>query len=1008
MTTKSAPLLPFACVTRAAAFALLFMLMLPALLAQTGTGSISGRIFNPATGEYLRNAQIRLESTGQTVGSDNGGNYRISPVPEGPVTIVVSYTGYHSVTATVEVAAGATVARDFELISSLQEAPATNSDTPIKLDTFTISSAREGNAKAIMNQRNSMDITNSVSSDAYSDVAEGNVGEFLKHMPGVVLNLVEGEARTVSLRGLGPEYTAVTLNGISLASADANAGAAGDARAFGFEQASLNSMESIEVSKTISADVSANAPAGTINLKTKRAFDRQGRRISWQANTTAFSRELTFDRTPGPDDHPSRKLRAGGIFEYSDVFLNKRLGLVLNISESNVYSEVAHTTMTYNQSATTEDPRPAVVTQMSTFHGPRTNQRSAITVSSDFKATPNLTLSLGFIYNHSDLWFFFRNLTLNTGARTGVTGQDPLTSFTSTSAGSVVVNPIAVAKLGTTYTYTPGFTYKKGDLLIEGRFAASDSVSTYEPQQQRGSFFQLGSPTASGVQFTAQRSSPTSADWQVQQVAGPDINNGANFTSPTIFTQDGRYARVKVYTGDVSATLNTWKLGIPVVWKVGVKKTRDIHDFDITRETYLYNYTGPGAGRGAWAALRSPFAYDYGALGANLTSSSGQQVFYPNLLAATELFLDHPEYFTQSLTATNYYNATIANKKHYEEDIDAAFLMGTAMVGKKLILRGGLRGEMTSGDSLEFDPRSPDKVRAAGYTVAAGRATTIPGLQYQYLSQPKVHRTGSYENLFPSASLKYKFNQALDFHFGYSSTIRRPTFRDVAGVWVVNDESSTVSAPNPELKPETSDNLSARLAYYFEPVGILAVNLFQNNVQNLHITNNLSSKEFGITDSALDGYRFNTTTNSPNEVVVRGMELEYSQSLSFLPKPFNGLNVRASYTRNYADVSVPGMAPHTVSGGLNYTYRRANVYANLNWTADRPANVARTLYVARRTNVDVGGSYQLSHGVSLFIAVRNVFDEPYINMLRLNNGVAVAQKYEIFGTNYTFGIKGAF
>jgi TonB-dependent receptor len=970
-------------------------------------GAITGRVLNPASGEYLRNAQIRIESTGQTVSSEAGGYYRIAPIAPGPVTLVVNYTGYRPVTTIVQVAAGGTVTRDFELISSLNESTTADPGAPIKLSAFTVSSAREGNAKAIMNQRNSMNVVNSVASDVFGDVAEGNVGEFLKHMPGVVLNLVEGEARTVSLRGLGAEYTAVTLDGVSLANADANTGAAGNARAFGFEQVSLSSMESIEVSKTVSADVDANAPAGTINLKTKRAFDRAGRSISWQTNVTAFHREFTLDRTPGPSDQPSRKILPGAIFEYSDVFLNQRLGLVFNLSESNVYSEITHTTSAYDQNPTAADPRQAVVTQLSTFHGPRTNRRSTVTFSSDFKATPHLVLSLGFIYNKSDLWFFFRNLTLNSGARTGVIGADPLINFTSTAAGSVVVNPIAVAKLGTTYTYTPRFEYKKGNLQIEGRFAASDSESTYEPQQRRASFFQLGSPTANGVTFAAQRSSLTSAAWQVRQVAGPDIGSGASFTSPTIFTQDGRYAGVKIYSADIAASLATKKLGIPIVWKAGVKTAREIRDFDITRESFLYNYTGPGAGLGAWAALRSPFDFDFGAVGASLVSSSNSKVFYPNLLAATQLFRDRPEYFTRSLTATNYYNANVANKKHYEEDIDAAFLMGTATVGK-VIVRGGLRREETSSDAREVDPRSAAEVRAAGHAIAAGRATTIPGLQYQYFSQPQVHRTGSYSNYFPSASLKYKFNRALDFHFGYSSTIRRPTFRDVAGVWVVNDENTSVAAPNSNLEPETSNNFSARLAYYFEPVGTFAVNFFQNNVEKLHLTNSLTAEEFGNTDPELASYRFNTTTNSAREVIVRGMELEYSQSLSFLPRPFNGLNARASYTRNYADVTVPGMAPHAASAGLNYSYNRANAWTNLNWSDDQTTNVTRTQYVRHRINVDAGGSLRLTKRVSLFLSVRNIFNEPYISMLILKNGVSVSQKYEIFGTNYTLGLKGTF
>ena len=110
-----------------------------------------------------------------------------------------------------------------------------------------------------MDQRRNMNITNTVASDTFGDNAEGNVGEFLKHLPGVELDLFYGEVRTVRLGGLGSEYTSVTMDGIALASVDANNSGSGAARSFTMEMASLNSMESIEVSKTISADMDANA-----------------------------------------------------------------------------------------------------------------------------------------------------------------------------------------------------------------------------------------------------------------------------------------------------------------------------------------------------------------------------------------------------------------------------------------------------------------------------------------------------------------------------------------------------------------------------------------------------------------------------------------------------------------------------------------------------------------------------------------------------------------------------
>jgi len=317
--------------------------------------------------------------------------------------------------------------------------------------------------------------------------------------------------------------------------------------------------------------------------------------------------------------------------------------------------------------------------------------------------------------------------------------------------------------------------------------------------------------------------------------------------------------------------------------------------------------------------------------------------------------------------------------------------------------------EKTSGDSLEFDPRSAAEVVAAGYAVANGRATSIEGIKYQYESQPKVHRTGSYDNLFPSASLKYQPWRNLDLQLGFSSTIRRPTFRDIAGVWSINDENQTVSAPNSGIEPEESDNFSARVAYYFEPVGIFAVNVFQNNVQGLHRTTQLTAQEYGYTgDEDLSDYLFNTTVSSENDVTVRGMELEYSQSLSFLPGALSGLTVRASYTRNYADVVMTSMAPRGMSAGLGYSFRRLNLNANANWQDNRPTNTANTMYMRQRTNLDLSGSYRLNERFTFFLNARNVLNDPYRTMIVFPNANSAVQKYEVSGTNFTLGVKAVF
>jgi TonB-dependent receptor len=984
--------------------------LLASRLAAADTGTIAGRVLNPATGEYVRNAEVtarnpldRLGAGGAHVAvTDDNGSFTLAHVPAGEVTVEVSFTGYQKTSATVAVAAGQTARRDFELTGSLAGGRA----EVVKLDAFTVSSEREGNAKAIMDQRNSMNITNSVASDVFGDNAEGNVGDFLRYMPGIDLELNQGEVRNVRLRGLPSEYNSVTIDGVSLASADANQGAAGNARAFSFEQVSLSSMDSIEVSKTISADVDANAPAGTINLKTKRAFSRAGRRITAQANLMAFADEWRFGRTPGPDDKSHFKIRAGGILEYSDVFFGKRLGVVASLAESNYYSENARSNVTYNYiTPTAADPRPAVPTSIGLLFAPRTTRRSTGTLTTDFRATPNLIVSLVLAYNYSALNTQQRTTTFSAGTRANiVSGADPLLGFTAAPNGSVSVSTNGVVKNGQAITAIPSFEYKAGALKLEAKFAFSDSTSWYNPLVRRGSVNSAGTLALANTRFTAQRSSLIDSDWRLVQTTGPDWSSGAGYSMPVVRVNDGRYGRTNVSSGELVATYNTTRL-VPIVWKAGVKQKDEIRVFKNQQGLNNYTYIGPGAGTGAWQNLRSAQRFDPDALGAVITSLSGGTVFYHDSAAIADLYQRHPEYFTRTLSAANFYDATVGNEKYYTESIRSGFAMGTANVGR-FLLRAGLRYEDTGTEAKEPNPRTAAEVRAAGFQETNGRATTVAGLQYQYFSKPKLTRAGGYDNWFPSASVKYKFQRNFDLHFGYSSTIRRPTIRDVAGVWDINDDALVVAAPNPNLRPETSDNFAARLAYYFEPVGILALNAFQNDVQGLHRAQQQTAQEFGYTGTELAGYLFNTTVSSPEKVRIRGLEFEYSQSLAFLPKLFRGLNVRAAYTRSYSDVVLPGMSPHGASAGLNYTLGRVNVYANSHWRDLLPNNVAGTSVIRQRATLDVGGGLKFSRRYSFFFSGRNIFSHPVITMQKSGTNPWVATTVEVTGAVWTFGVKG--
>jgi iron complex outermembrane recepter protein len=1000
---------------RLLAFALVAFACFPASRASAQTtaagGTITGKIFNPNTGEYVRNAQIRVEETGQTAVSEGGGEYRISPVRPGKATLVVTYTGYRTVTTVVDVGAGASVTQDINLVSSLVGDPG----SIVKLGQFVVSTEREGQAKAIMDQRNSMNITNTVASDTFGDNAEGNVGEFLKHLPGVELDLFYGEVRTVRLGGLGSEYTGVTMDGIALASVDANNSGSGAARSFTMEMASLNSMESIEVNKTVSADVDANSPAGTINLRTKRAFDRAGRRIAWQANMVAHSEAFTFNGSLGPDeDRRSMKIRPGGIFEFSDVYLNRRLGIVLNLSESNVYQEALITSQAYSTAVTATDTRPLVPTTLNFQWAPRFNKRFATTLTADYKISRELNVGLGVVYNYADLWTPQRTVIFNssTGARSLVVGTDPLLSFTSAASGTVQVNPVAVSKMGETFTLLPSVRYKRGNFELEGKFAYSDSTSWYDPLNRRNSIRDTNSPIASGITYRAQRSSLMSTDWNFTQIGGPDIARGSSYNIPTFTANDGRFGRTVLFSGEVIGILKTSTI-LPVTWKTGVKTRQQIQKFedDQLAKRFTYAPRGVTAPAGSWDPYRSPWEYSLDMVDGSTASITGATVFMPNLRAIGDLYRTNPADFRQDwgTNADNFYQSYVARRRRYYEQIDAGFLMGTSSY-KRATFRAGLRWEKTMTEASEADTRTPREVRAAGFPVGAnGIATTIPGIEYQFLSQPRVNRTGEYDNLFPSASVKLNLARNLDVHFGFSSTIRRPSYVNLAGVWTINETALTVNTPNPGLTPETSDNYAARVAYYFEPVGQVAATFTERKVDKLFITDRLTAQEFGYTgDDELVNYEFVTTNNGLDRIKIRSMELEYNQSLSFLGEKFKRLSVRGSYTRLYAEVPRANLTPHLASGGLNYSLNKLNIYANWNWSDDVNTNLAGTTYRRHRTNVDAGGSWRLSPTYSLSVSVRNLTDTPYINMQKFVTGPTAMTRHETVGQSWTFAIKGAY
>ena len=115
-------------------------------------------------------------------------------------------------------------------------------------------------------KKNSAYIVDAITQEDIGKFPSANVGEALQQVPGIAISRSGGEGQQITVRGLGPQFNTVLLNGRRLASD------AGD-RAFNFDTISSDLLGGTEVYKTTNVALQEGGIGATIDLKTLRPFD---------------------------------------------------------------------------------------------------------------------------------------------------------------------------------------------------------------------------------------------------------------------------------------------------------------------------------------------------------------------------------------------------------------------------------------------------------------------------------------------------------------------------------------------------------------------------------------------------------------------------------------------------------------------------------------------------------------------------------------------------------------
>ncbi len=1049
-----------------------------AALAQStaGNGSIYGRIFDADTGRFMQNAEITIEGRTETTVSEQGGFYVLNSVPAGEITMVVSYAGYVTQKRAVTVTASGRIAVDFEmrLMPSSLGAPsdvsadAKKSDV-IVLDKITVTTERAGNARAFMDQKNAMTLSTVVAADSFGTVQNGNIAEFLKNLPGIsaLEDDVTGEASEISIGGMDPQYTGVYMDGARMAS-----GAKGafdeSSRTFQFDQVSINGVESIEIRRTVSADMDGDAPAGGISMRSKSAFDRKNAVLLYDIYLTGNSFALDASRTAGVDDGKSLKIQPGFILSYSTPLRENTMGLLVQLNGQTDYRENNRATNSFGSS---------YVNKVTYRNSQTQSERYNASIRFDWKISPFAKMSAQLAYNKRNTTSFNRNVSFNAGTK----GNDSNTSNylfwmsqEDQAATNVGVNQSASYSDSQTYQPTLTFNWKRYRFTFDAIATFSYSEGAKNPSNNKW-FPQITlrskNSNGSGNILWGQRDDLRSMEWFFYR--GDRFTKAVNPTymeqlgQNTFYGQDGTRSIVDPLATSNKQTIPTLKMDLrwdaptrmPLWFKTGFNGRQS--KFDAWQPTNSsggalanhYQYVGSnivknvGQGGGftnsGYDALsgndkdpdvpslssdyyRSAYHFDPH-FGGNVTDLNIPLINQTLLYSAFKNPSTNYWFYQDPADAANGRIAGYTGKRDLSETMAAGYLMGEIRPLPRLIFQAGYRYEYTNQESLTLIPLT--KGQTHNILGTGGNSiyeTTDLFIDTMYKRGERTKITKTYSFWLPSAAMKYNFTPNLTAHLGYSEGFGRLDVEKIAGNWKVNDSSLRADAPNPNLTPDRFKTYATSVEYYFEPAGSFTftytirkwdgVSYAAMPIDSSNIDN--PSPELAQLIAMYGRDTIETFVNNNYEIrmylpessdnrMMQTLEFGYRQRIPAIP----GLQVDASFTRNVPNWRKTGAssAPKIASGGVSYSNRNFFVRVSGNWRDRYWTNWNESLQTgagqSARFTLNLEMNYRLKKWLTIYFRGDNILNEPTDAWTMYSD---LLREETFTGAALRLGIKGEF
>jgi iron complex outermembrane recepter protein len=767
-------------------------------------------------------------------------------------------------------------------------------------------------ADALEEKRAQNGVVDVIKAEDVAKFPDANLAESLQRVPGVAVARDGGEGRSISVRGLGPDYTRVRLNGFEAQTTSNGFEGINRSRGFDFNVFASELFSSLTVRKTPSAETEEGSLGATVDLQTGRPFDRAGTQL-------VASGKLSFNDLSEESD-PRFAMLA------SKTFFDDSFGLLFSAaySESHKISQASHnlnwdrmtdnggwcdpanaagvcfnqfpTGITYDQlrSTTIYHPR---IPRLAEFEVD--NERLGLTGAVQWRPAESTLMSLDLLYSrHEGLRTEYLLTPIGIFRAQSQQGKPE----TVVREAEVRGNDLVYARLdnvdlrGELSIFDFNTTFRQAGLTVEHEFndrwkanlqvGASDS----DFDEPRETTLQVDRLNTDGFIYDF-RDSMT----RPRIVWGFDTTDPANFyfgpaqpgftsgaTGPEIrLRPQGVKNGFRQAAFDVEFALtDQWTLEGGVNWRK--------YTFDSDSQRMANERNVPSLPAGVTVADLTRVFSGFEGFGVPPETATSWVV------PVEQAFIDTFDIYSNTGVFELRRDVASARSNIYsiDERDSAAYVQANfdlELFGRKARGDLGVRFVRTEQDAVGF--------------AEAGLNTQL------------LHASRAYDDVLPAVNFSYELSDEFVLRLAGSRVMTRPPLAQLTPGGAVNVFGGTrqVNQGNPNLNPIEADAFDAGLEWYFASESLLSVGVFYKDVKT-YIATLRTTQPFntlGIPDAVLigtgvlptDDFIFSRPVNSDGGP-IKGFEVNLQMPFSFLEDSFfSDFGVLANYTHAESDIT---------------------------------------------------------------------------------------------------------